>query len=83
VAGVARKFLGVELIDAGYVLCDGHVARAVRRRRPFVTEFPNSQAAWCLRQVAERLVDGAAQEQAAARGNWFFQRVAGLFGVTA
>jgi len=83
VAGVARKFLGVELIDAGYILCDGHVARAVRRRRPFVTEFPNSQAAWCLRQVAEKLADGAAHEEATGRGHGFFQRVAGLFGVTA
>ncbi len=75
---VATRFLDVELGDAGHILCDGHVARAVRRRQPFVTGFPNSQAAWCMRQVTERLISGGRDDGVApARG--FFRRVAGLF----
>jgi flagellar biosynthesis protein FlhG len=83
IAGVAEKFLGVEVQDAGYIFCDGHVARAVRRRRPFLTEFPNSQATWCMRQVAQRLVSPAGAVEASASGTGFFQRVAGLFSTMA
>jgi flagellar biosynthesis protein FlhG len=80
IAGVAQKFLGLHVHDAGYIFCDGHVARAVRGRKPFVTAFPNSQAAWCMRQVAERTAKPHAQDagdEEAGRG--FFKRVAGLF----
>ncbi|MBN2581671.1 MAG: MinD/ParA family protein [Planctomycetes bacterium] len=81
IAGVARKFLGLQVHDAGYIFCDGHVARAVRGRKPFVTAFPNSQAAWCLRQVAEKtLRPGHQGSDAEDVGKGFFKRVAGLFG---
>lgn len=83
VASVSKRFLGVEVHSADYIFCDGHVGRAVRRRRPFVTEFPNSQATWCLRQVAEKLLSGrpaAARAADPGNGPGFFERVAGLFG---
>jgi len=80
ISSVAGRFLGVEVLNAGHVFCDGHVARAVRRRKPFVTEFPNSQAAWCMRQVTERLIKGSMAPASPVAGRGFFQRVAGLFG---
>ena len=79
IAAVARKFLGVEVLYAGYIFCDGHVSRAVRSRKPFVSAFPNSQAAWCMRQVAERIVRGGEGADLSAPGRGFFKRVAGLF----
>jgi len=79
VSSVTKRFLGVDLLDAGYVFCDGHVSRAVRRRKAFFTEFPNSQATWCMRQVAERVVSPAPGVETESRGGGFFQRVAGLF----
>jgi len=79
-SAVAARFAGITVHDAGFIFCDGHVTRAVRRRRPFVTEFPNAQATWCVRQVADRLLDGAAQAAAPAAADGFFRRVAGLIG---
>jgi flagellar biosynthesis protein FlhG len=78
ISAVAAKFVGVDVYDAGYIFCDGHVARAVRRRRPFVTEFPHAQATWCIRQAAEKLLSGTAAAAAADAGGGFFSRVAGL-----
>jgi len=80
ISAVARRFLGADVRSAGYIFCDGHVARAVRRRRPFVTEFPNSQATWCMRQVAENLLRGSAEPVSPVPAHGFFHRVAGLFG---
>lgn len=81
IAGVAQKFLGLQVHDAGYIFCDGHVARAVRGRKPFVTAFPNSQAAWCMRQVAEKTARPGNQDaDVDDAGRGFFKRVAGLFG---
>ena len=79
IAAVARKFLGLKVLDAGYIFCDGHVSRAVRSRKPFVSAFPNSQAAWCMRKVAERIVRGRDGTDIPAPGRGFFKRVAGLF----
>ncbi len=78
IASVSAKFLGIVVEDAGYVFCDGHVTRAVRRRRPLVTEFPNSQAAWCLKQVAGGLM---APNDLVSKvpGKGFFKRVAAAF----
>jgi len=80
ISGVAKRFLHVDVLNGGYIFCDGHVARAVRRRQPFVTEFPNSQATWCLRQVTERLLNGRDGLTSPAPIQGFFKRVAGLFG---
>ena len=78
IASVSARFLNVVVEDAGYMYCDGHVTRAVKRRRPLVTEFPNSQAAWCLKQVAARLMAPAdLLGTVAAKG--FFHRVASVF----
>lgn len=79
IASVSAKFLGIAVEDAGYIFCDGHVTRAVRRRRPIVTEFPNSQAAWCLKQVAARLMASSELLPTAAAAKGFFHRVAAVF----
>lgn len=80
ISSVAKRFLNVDVVNAGYIFCDGHVARAVRRRQPFVTAFPNSQATWCMRQVTERLTRGVGATTAGLPVQGFFRRVAGLFG---
>src|SRR5882757_210618 len=40
IAGVAKKFLGVNVLDAGYVFSDPEVPSAVRKRVPFVIGSP-------------------------------------------
>jgi flagellar biosynthesis protein FlhG len=55
IAAVARHFLGLRLGDAGYVLMDEHVGEAVRRRRPFVLQYPRCPASYCMAALGARL----------------------------
>jgi flagellar biosynthesis protein FlhG len=72
VAGVCRRFLGVALADAGFVLWDPRVGVAVRRRCPFVLEAPDSPASLCIKALAHKLDRHAVEP----RGGGFFKRVA-------
>jgi flagellar biosynthesis protein FlhG len=60
IAKVAKQFLGVNVLDAGYVLADENVQQAVRRRTPFVLGTPNCPAARCIEKLAMRLEQGVA-----------------------
>jgi len=55
IASVARQFLSVHVLDAGYVSSDPQVTAAVRRRIPFLLNSPDSPASLCLSAVASRL----------------------------
>jgi flagellar biosynthesis protein FlhG len=69
---VCRRFLGLSLTSAGYVVNDPHVGLAVRRRRLFALEYPECPAGLCMTQLAHRLDRHAAEP----RESGFFQRVA-------
>src|SRR4051794_5502527 len=60
IAKVAKQFLGVSVLDAGYVLADEAVSSAVRKRVPFTLGSPRSPAAACIAQLAMRLEQGVA-----------------------
>lgn len=77
VAAVARKFLGVQVFDAGHVPEDPHVRQAVARRTPFVLAYPRCPASRCLAAVANKLFRNV--EVGEARPG-FFRRVASWFG---
>jgi flagellar biosynthesis protein FlhG len=73
IAQVAKQFLGVSVLDAGYLLSDQAVPQAVRRRMPFVLGSPRCPASQCVAQLAMRLEQGVgtgAQDQAG-----FFNRM--------
>lgn len=55
VANVCRHFLSMTPRNAGHVVLDPKVQRAVRRRKPFTLESPNAAAAKGLHQLAHRL----------------------------
>lgn len=76
IAKVAKQFLGVSVLDAGYVLADEQVSLAVRRRVPFVTGAPRCAASQCLTQLAMRLEQGVA---ARTDGGGFFNRMGRWF----
>ena len=78
IAEVARRFLGVGVDLLGYVFCDGHVGRAVRRQEPLLVGHPHSQAAWCIKRLAEAVLEGPAAA-AGTRRFAFFRRLANLF----
>jgi flagellar biosynthesis protein FlhG len=77
---VARRFLGIEVDNLGYVLSDERVRAAVRRRRPFVLDTPRAPAAACIRAIAERLLG---EPPTAPREASFLSRFAAAFGVGA
>src|SRR3954464_13872489 len=60
IAKVARQFLGVSVLDAGYLFADEQVPIAVRKRTPFVLTSPKCPAAHCVTQLAMRLEQGVA-----------------------
>jgi flagellar biosynthesis protein FlhG len=77
IAKVAKQFLGVGVLDAGYVLADEHVQNAVRSRRPFVLGAPNCPAAKCIEKLAMRLEQGVANGVSDNGG--FFNRMSRWF----
>ncbi len=78
ISKVARQFLGVGLLDAGYILSDPAVPLAVRRRVPFSIASPDSPASRCVQQLAARLGHTARHE---AQRSGFFDRMSSwLFG---
>src|SRR5450432_3105224 len=62
IAKVARQFLGVTVLDAGYMLADEQVSAAVRRRTPFMISNPRCPAGQCIHQLAMRLEQGVAPQ---------------------
>ena len=76
IAKVAKQFLGVSVLDAGYVLADEHVQNAVRSRTPFVLGAPNCPAAKCIEKLAMRLEQGVTN---AGDSGGFFNRMSRWF----
>ncbi len=77
IAQVAKQFLGVSVLDGGYVLADEVVPQAVRRRTPFVLGSPSSSASKCVAQLAMRLEQGVGGASAESAG--FFSRMGRWF----
>jgi flagellar biosynthesis protein FlhG len=74
IAKVARQFLGVSVLDAGYVFDDDEVPQSVRKRTPFTLTNAKCPAALCVTQLAMRLEQGVAAA-ALAQGSGFFNRM--------
>jgi flagellar biosynthesis protein FlhG len=55
IASVARQFLKTDVAFSGYVVNDDAVKHAVRKRAPFVQQYPNSAAARCVQAWANRM----------------------------
>ncbi len=59
---ITQKFLKTTIYYGGSIVEDNAVRQAVIRQRPFVTEFPKSQAANNLQLVCHRLLKFPAQD---------------------
>jgi flagellar biosynthesis protein FlhG len=71
IAQVAKQFLGVSVLDAGYMVSDDNVPLAVRRRTPFVLGNPKCAASQCVAQLAMRLEQGVGAAAMDANGGFF------------
>ena len=76
VAKVAKNFLGVNVLDAGHMVADEHVRRAVLQRVPFVLSAPKCGASFCISQLAMRFEQGIAL---GIEGSGFFNRMGKWF----
>jgi len=55
ISSVADHFLKLEVGSVGYILEDPSVPAAIRLRRPFLLQFPNSRASECVRTISRRI----------------------------
>jgi flagellar biosynthesis protein FlhG len=76
IAKVAKQFLSVHVMDAGYVPSDPEVPAAVRRRTPFILASPRCPAAQAINQLAMRLQRGVVPIDG---GGGFFNRMSRWF----
>lgn len=78
ISEVAREFLDVELVPAGYVVKDEHIALALRKRTPLVLSYPNAQASACLRMLSTTAASRLGITGGGRRGG-FFAKIRSLF----
>lgn len=72
---LSERFLGMQVMRAGYVVADPRVPHAVRRRIPFALAYPSSQASACIAEVAKTLALGDPEP---GTGKGFFRRMTEL-----
>jgi flagellar biosynthesis protein FlhG len=77
IAKVARQFLSVHVMDAGFIPSDPEVPAAVRRRSPFLLASPRCPASLGISQLAMRLERGVAPSLDGSGG--FFNRMSRWF----
>ena len=76
ISDVARGFLNVRILDAGYVLADPKISEAVCSRRPVVLAHPRCPASRCLAALATRI---CSTRKLLNHREGFFKRVANWF----
>lgn len=69
---LSRRFMGLEVARAGYVLTDPRVPHAVRRRLPFSLAYPSCHAAVCVGEIARTLGFARSRE---GSGEGFLRRM--------
>jgi flagellar biosynthesis protein FlhG len=77
IASVARQFLKTDVAFSGYVVADTAVQQAVRKRAPFVQQYPNCAAAQCVQAWANRMGHNVDVSAVGSQGKpGFFARLA-------
>ena len=54
---VSKKFLDLNLNFLGSILDDPAVPKAVKSQKPFITDYPKSNAAICIRNISSKITD--------------------------
>ncbi|MBI5043935.1 MAG: P-loop NTPase [Nitrospirae bacterium] len=50
------KYFGINIAYVGYIEYDESVWQAVRRRKPFLLEYPNTRPAKCLERITKNII---------------------------
>lgn len=73
---VAQQFLDFPMEQLGYVLDDSCVGKAIRRQKPLMVQYPETDAARCIDAIAQRLLYGAMQDNVHSSGiTGFFRKL--------
>lgn len=77
---VSKRFLGLELMQLGYIQRDDAVIKAVKLQSPFTISFPDSKAALTLMSVAEKIVNKQKESETTVSMGFkgFVHRLAGF-----
>lgn len=63
IKSICKKYFGIDVDYLGYLEYDSAVWQAVRRKRPLMLEFPNSQIASNMEKVTQQLLRRHAHER--------------------
>ena len=73
---VAQQFLDFPMDQLGYVLDDSAVGKAIRRQKPLMVQYPDTDAARCIDAIAQRLLYGEMPENLHPSGiSGFFRKL--------
>ena len=50
-----KKFLGIDIIDIGFVFEDGAVKKTIFKKMPFVLSYPDSKASVCIKHILSKM----------------------------
>ncbi|MBI5359822.1 MAG: MinD/ParA family protein [Planctomycetes bacterium] len=75
---VCTRFLNVYVEKLGYILADSSVSAAVKKKNPFVLQYPDSYASACVMQIAKRIILENEQNSSPVESG-FFKKLFGFF----
>ncbi len=75
---VCTRFLNVYVEKLGYILADSSVSAAVKKKNPFILQYPDSYASACVMQIAKRIILESEQETKPVQSG-FFKKLFGFF----
>jgi flagellar biosynthesis protein FlhG len=70
IEATCERFVGIRVHDAGFVPIDPRIQKSVRKRNPFVLDYPQSPSAQSLLSLARRLDQHPTERQPAQTSLW-------------
>ncbi|GHU74433.1 site-determining protein [Clostridia bacterium] len=77
-ARVTQKFLGLTLINLGYIPYDTNLVKAVKKQQPVVLSFPDSVSAECIERISKLLFEIETPRKNAGVKN-FIKKLSAIF----
>ncbi len=75
-----HSFLDIKVEDMGYILDDARVSAAVMNRKPFQILYPNSIAAKCIEQIADKMLEQESKSTKVTTISEVYNRLIKVFG---
>lgn len=75
-----HSFLSIQVEDLGYILDDTRVSNAVMERKAFQFQYPNSIAAKCVEQIADKMLEQESTNAKVTTISEVYNRLIKVFG---